>query len=128
MSYPRTASIYITDHTGSQVFHAFQVDYGPEWHMSAEGFTGVLIVPDEANLARYIAGIAYRLTDGWSFHAQWYVYEDPELRPRSKVYDCYPDPMGGVISDGSYLGWAEWLRQAIPKTTAKQVDPDSVLA
>lgn len=123
MVYPRTASIYVQDQKGSQVFHAYQVSYGPEWHLSAEGFTGILVAQDEANLARYIAGIVHKLGEGWSFHAQWYIYEDPDDRPHSKVYDCYPDKMGGVISNGMYLGWAEWLREAIPKTTLQQLDP-----
>lgn len=122
MAYPRTASIYIQDQTGSQVFHAYQVDHGPEWYFSAEGFTGILIAPDAPNLTRYVAGVVHRLAEGWSFHAQWYIKDDPGAKMRSKVYDCYPDPMGGVISDGVYLGWSEWIRQAIPVTTPLQLD------
>lgn len=113
---PRTASLYVTDIRGNNVFHAFQVNYGPEWHYFQNGYTGVMIAMSEADLARCIAKAVGPLGEGWELHSAWVVEEDPEHRSRTVNHDCYPDPMGGVVMDGEYLGWGEWIRRVIPRS------------
>jgi hypothetical protein len=119
---PRTATFAIQDLNGAQVMQGYQIDHGPEWHVAAPKWCGIMIASGPGDLAKLISAQVHTMTM-WSFHSSYYIEGDSHHR-RSIVYDCYPDEMGGVVIDGEYLGYAEWLRRAIPKTTALALDTE----
>lgn len=115
----RTAEIEIRDMNGGCVFGGYQLDHGPEWHVSGIHYAGVLIASNRGDLAKLISREVHQLSM-WSVHTHWNI--KGEIHDRHVVNDCYPDEMGGVVIDGEYLGYAEMLRRIIPKTVDSEED------
>jgi hypothetical protein len=115
----RTAEIEIRDIDGGRVFQGWQIDHGPEWHISGVSYNGIMLATNQGDLAKLISREIFH-RDRWSLHTHWTI--QGEQRSRYAAHDCYPDEMGGVVIDGEYLGYAEWLRRVIPRTVLKTVD------
>lgn len=116
----RTAEIELSDMNGARIFHGYQLDHGPEWHVSGIRYSGVLIASGTGDLCKLISSHVWDMKM-WSVHVHWTIKNDG-TRDRYTAYDCYPDEMGGVVINGEYLGYAEFMRRIIPKPVDSEPD------
>lgn len=109
----RTAELELRDLNGARIFAGFQLDNGPEWHVSSIRYSGVLIASGTGDLCKLISSHVHDMKM-WSVHVHWTI--PGETHAKYNAYDCYPDEMGGVVIDSEYLGYAEFMRRIIPKS------------
>lgn len=108
----RASEIEVRDLNGARIFHGYQLDNSQEWHVSGVRYVGVLIAIGPGELGRMISEQVAGM-ERWSVHTHAVI--PGETHPRYTAHDCYPDPMGCVVMDGEFLGYAEFMRRIIPQ-------------
>lgn len=70
----RTAEIQVQDLNAANVLMGYQIDHGPEWHISGIHYVGVIVAMNQAELCKFISREVCGLTM-WSVHTHWTIEE-----------------------------------------------------
>lgn len=105
----RTGQIHVRGPDGAWIFQGYQLDGGPEWHVSAAQWTGVMIAGNAALLCKLVGSVVSQHNPGMC--SIDIAFSGGKVFSSGEQYMVSMDAMNCAEVDGRYMSYADalWL-------------------